>query len=137
MRRHQDVVVRTHEELAAARRLIAPDPELDAIKDYYRKPFERAITAAIAALSDRDKAVYRMHLVDGVTLQNIGRAYGVHHTTVLRWLEAARERILEETKRLLRDELKVNAAEFDSLVRLLISQLNVNVSRILGADDSK
>jgi RNA polymerase sigma-70 factor (ECF subfamily) len=107
MMRHEDVTARAHEELAAEARLVSLDPELEAIKFQYREPFQRALQAAIAGLDARDKTVYRMHLVDGLTLDRIGKAYGVHHTTVLRWLEAARERVLAGAKQRLRAELEI------------------------------
>jgi RNA polymerase sigma-70 factor (ECF subfamily) len=135
MMRHEDVEERTREAIAAEAQLIPRDPELDAIKGRYRAHFERAIGAAFSTLDARDKVVYRMHLVDGLTLDRIGKAYGVHHTTVLRWLEAARERVLDEAKRHLRAELALSPDEFESLVRLLVSQLELDVSRLLGSGE--
>jgi RNA polymerase sigma-70 factor (ECF subfamily) len=139
MMRHEDVQARAHEEIAAEARLVSADPELEAIKERYREPFQKAFQAALASLEPRDKAVYRMHLVEGLTLQRIGKAYNVHHTTVLRWLEAAHQRVLDEMKRELRASLDIPAEEFESLVNILVSQLNMSISRDLvrGTDRSE
>jgi hypothetical protein len=51
---------------------------------------------------------------------------------VTRWIASSREAIIAEAKRILRDELQVSAQEFDSLARLLASQLDLNVSQIFA-----
>jgi RNA polymerase sigma-70 factor (ECF subfamily) len=133
MMRHEDVAARVHDEIAAADRLIQLDPEIAAIKEHYRETVQQAVEMAIAQLDAREKAIYRMHFVDGLTLQRIGKAYGVHHTTVLRWLEAARERVFKQAKVRLRAELKIGSDEFESLVQLLISRLDVDISQALSS----
>jgi RNA polymerase sigma-70 factor (ECF subfamily) len=130
--RRRAVAAHARDEMAAQALLVPRDAEIEAMKQRYREPFERALAAAITGLNDRDKTVLRMSLVDGATLQRIGQVYGVHHTTVLRWLDAARARILAETKRRVHAELNVETDEFDSLVGLVVSQLNLNVRRELG-----
>jgi RNA polymerase sigma-70 factor (ECF subfamily) len=119
-------------EVAARSRFLPQDPELEAIKDRYRGALQRAVDAAIDAMDAHEKMLYRMHLVEGLTLDQIAKAYGVHHTTILRRLRAASARVLEETKRLLKQDLQLCGDEFDSLVRLLVSQLDLDISRVLG-----
>ena len=130
--RHEDADARARDEVAARERLVALDPELEAIKDRYREPLERALEAALGKLDPREKMIYRMHLVEGLSLERIGKAYAVHQSTVSRWLADARERVLDDAKARLRAELNIAPSEFDSLVRLLMSQLEVNLSRALG-----
>jgi RNA polymerase sigma-70 factor (ECF subfamily) len=130
--RHERAETRARQEAAARGRLTGDDPELAAIKERFREQFQGAIAAALAMLGDRDKTLYRMHLVDGQTLESIGKVYNVHHTTVLRWLASARERVIEEAKRRLRAELDVSTSEFESIARLLVSEVDLNVSVVLG-----
>jgi hypothetical protein len=73
-----------------------------------------------------------MHLVDGLTLERIAKVYGVTHPTIMRWLEHARQRVLDEAKRRLREVLPVSSTEFDSIARLLISQLDLDISLALS-----
>jgi RNA polymerase sigma-70 factor (ECF subfamily) len=131
--RHERVEARARQEAAAERSLVRDDPELGAIKERYREQFQEAVEAAIAALDARDRTLYRMSLVDGLSVVQIAKAYGVHHTTVVRWLAAARERIAEEAKRHLRAALSVSSGEFDSIARMLLSQLDLDVSAVLSA----
>jgi RNA polymerase sigma-70 factor, ECF subfamily len=73
-----------------------------------------------------------LHLVDGVTLEGIGKVYGVHHSTVLRWLSAARKRVVDEAKQRLRDKVAMSSREFESIARLLLSDVDLNISNVLG-----
>jgi RNA polymerase sigma-70 factor (ECF subfamily) len=130
--RHEKAESRARNEVAARARLTADDPELSAIKERFREQFHNAFAVAIQTLTDRDRTLYRMHLVDGLTLEQIGKVYGVHHTTVLRWLNVARARVLEEAKSLLRAGLQVSSGEFDSIARLLMDEVDLNISLVLG-----
>jgi RNA polymerase sigma-70 factor len=132
MLRHENVETRARTELAANELLVGDDPELAAIKDRYRDHFQRAIEGAISGLEPRAKLVYRMYLVEGLSLERIGKAYRVHQSTVSRWLSSARDSVISEAKRTLRAELNLSPSEFDSLVRLLVSQLDLNLSQILS-----
>ncbi len=108
------------------------DPEVAFLKHDLRDQFQRAISDAISSLDDREKMIYRLHLVDGVTIDRIAKTYGVSQSTVSRWLAAARETVLREARRILRDELHVTADAFESICGLMASGLDLSVSRILG-----
>jgi RNA polymerase sigma-70 factor (ECF subfamily) len=130
--RHELAETRARREVAACGRLGGDDPEMVAIKDRFREDFHAAVEAGLECLDARERTLYRMHLVEGLTYEHIGKAYGVHHTTVLRWLDAARDHVLEEAKRELRAKVPVSSGEFDSIARLLLSQLDLNISFVLG-----
>jgi RNA polymerase sigma-70 factor (ECF subfamily) len=130
--RHEKADERARDEVAAQEGLVAVDPELEAIKDRYRAPFQRALEAALGTLDPRAKMIYRMHLVEGLSLERIGKAYRVHQSTVSRWLAEARQRVLAEAKRRLREDLDVAPNEFESLARILVSQLDLSLSQALG-----
>jgi RNA polymerase sigma-70 factor (ECF subfamily) len=130
-RRHERSERRARREVAAQDRLVAENPELAVIKHRYRAEFQRAIASALETLDDRQRMLYRMHLVDGLTLESIAKAYRVHGSTVGRWLEAARQQVLEEAKRQLKAELPSGSDDFDSLARLLASGLDISISQAL------
>jgi RNA polymerase sigma-70 factor (ECF subfamily) len=132
MLRHEKAEGRARSQLAAHARLTEGDPELAAIRRRYRAQFQEALDAAIDMLDDRAKTIYRMRLVEGVTLERIATAYGVKHPTILRWLDQAQASIVAEAKRRLRESLPVTSAEFDSITRLLVSELDLNISRVLS-----
>jgi RNA polymerase sigma-70 factor (ECF subfamily) len=133
MLRREGIEARAQAVVAAQEQLVLADPEIAAIKTEYRDAFQRAIQAALGVLGPRDTIIFRMHLVENLSLESIGKVYGVHQTTVTRWLAAARERVIDDVKRRLRDELNLPPGEFDSLVGLLISQIALSLSQALGA----
>jgi RNA polymerase sigma-70 factor (ECF subfamily) len=126
--RHERLQLRLRDEAAAEVAVVADDAAMAVMKRRYREQLNGAVAGALASLSDRDKTLYRMHFVDRLTLETIGRAYGVHHSTVLRWLANTRKRVIEETKVRLRATLLVSSADFDSIARLLLSQLDIDIS---------
>lgn len=130
--RHERVEARVRKEAAAQHALVCDDPEMIAIKERYRPQFQAALEAALRSLDERETTLYRMHLVDGIGTAGIAVVYRVSAMTVRRWLAAARERIVEEAKRHLRANLPVSSGEFDSIARLLLSQLDLGISLMLS-----
>jgi RNA polymerase sigma-70 factor (ECF subfamily) len=131
LRRHEAAEERAADRLGAEPALVDDDPELRFIKQHLRDQFRRAVTEAVDALPEHERMIYRLHVVDGVTVERIAKMYGVAHSTVSRRMAAAREQIVEEAKRILREEMRVDANDFDSMARLLVSQLDLSVSRLL------
>jgi RNA polymerase sigma-70 factor (ECF subfamily) len=108
------------------------DPELAIMRDRYKASFDRALQAAFASLTPRERLLFRMLYVDGVNLDGIGVVFQVHRATAARWLAAAREAVLERTMSLLGDELRVDASDFASLLRVVRSALDVSLQGLLG-----
>jgi RNA polymerase sigma-70 factor (ECF subfamily) len=107
------------------------DPELQYIKVRYREAFERAFARAVEDLGARERALLRLQIAGGLTLEQIGTMYKVNASTVSRWIAGVRTALLAETERLLRAELSLSPPEFNSLARVLVSQLDISVSRLL------
>jgi RNA polymerase sigma-70 factor (ECF subfamily) len=121
-------VMRATPEAAGA----GADAELAFIKGRYRAGFQEAFRDALALFDDRERMIFRMQVVDGVSADRIGKVYGVNRATVWRWLARAREKVIAEARRLLRERMLMPDAEFESVAGLMVSQLDVSVSRILG-----
>jgi len=106
-------------------------PEMEYLKSRYRNEFKYAFETAVAALSARDRNLLRLHFIDGLNIDQIGAIYRVHRSTAARWIAQARESIFLETQRLLRERLGLDNAEFDSLLALVKSQLDLSIHRYL------
>jgi len=119
-----------HAELAT----LAPesDPELAAIQAQHRALIKAALEAALAGLEPRQRSVLRMHLVEGLTIDEIGRAHDVHRATAARWLEHVRDELRAATLRGLRARLGGDADGVASLIRVLDSRLQVSFQRLLA-----
>jgi RNA polymerase sigma-70 factor (ECF subfamily) len=111
----------------------AADPELAFLKDHYRHEFADAFRAAVAALSDRERALFRRQLVDGWGIDEIAAHHGVHRSTAARWLAAARQTLLDETRERLKARWGATTLEVDSVIRLLTSRLDVSLEGAITA----
>jgi RNA polymerase sigma-70 factor (ECF subfamily) len=102
-------------------------PEIDYFKRMYRREFEIAFREAIQTLTDRERTLLRQHFLDGVSVNELSRLYRVHRATAGRWLERARDALLSTTRAHLMDRLDVPRAEVESILRLVLSQLEINL----------
>jgi RNA polymerase sigma-70 factor (ECF subfamily) len=109
----------------------APDPEMALVKEKYGAEFRAALEGAFGELSSRASSVLRFYYVDGLRLEQIAVVYGVNPSSVSRWLSAARESLLVETRRRLAERLHLSGAELDSLTGLVQSRLSLSLSAIL------
>jgi RNA polymerase sigma-70 factor (ECF subfamily) len=107
------------------------DPELAYLKQRYRGELRTAFSDAVAELPDTDKNLIRFRHVDGLTVDEIAAVFRVHRGTAHRWLADVRARLARRTEHLLRARLALTAAEYESLCRLVDSQLDWSLSRDL------
>jgi RNA polymerase sigma-70 factor (ECF subfamily) len=108
-----------------------PDPELRHLKTLYRAEFRDALAAALAGTGDRPRAVLRLRFVDGLELAQIARLYRVHESTASRWVAAALDDIARATRDGLVARLAITAATADSVARMVQSQLDLSITRLL------
>jgi RNA polymerase sigma-70 factor (ECF subfamily) len=104
------------------------DPETESLRARYAEPFRLAFIDALKALPADERNALRLNMVEGLNIEQIGNLYGVHRATVARWIAHAREGIAEGTRRLLRERLRLDAGELESLVRLCQSRIDIGVS---------
>lgn len=116
-------------------RLMDPggDAELAALKDAYRDRFRVAFSHALAELSPRDRNVLRYHLIEALSIDEIGAIHRVHRSTAARWLGKVREQLYEGTCAELMRSLDLGPTELDSVLRLIRSRLDASIAR--GLDD--
>lgn len=107
------------------------DPSLDALKAEYRGEFAVALREAIADLGAEDRTLLRQHIVDGLSIDDVGAAFGVHRATAARWLVRARTALVEATQRRLAARLALPVEQIESVIRLVSSQLDASVVRYL------
>jgi RNA polymerase sigma-70 factor (ECF subfamily) len=107
------------------------DPELAFIKERYRREFEEAFGAALSAASTRERALLRLNVVGGLSLEQIGKMYGVDRSTISRWLADARRALLDNTEMALKQRLGTAPADFASMARLFTSQLEIDLPELL------
>jgi RNA polymerase sigma-70 factor (ECF subfamily) len=106
-------------------------PEVDYMRMRYKTEFEDAVRDALAALPDRDRLLLRLTAVSGLSHEQIANIYKVNQSTVSRWIARARADVLEATERNVCSKLGVKRDEFLSLAGLLVSRIDLSISRVL------
>jgi len=112
----------------------ADDPVLEQLKTEYRAHFATALRDAIADLGPEDRALLRQQIVDKLSIDELGAAYGVHRATAARWLTRSRAALVAATRTRLAARLEMPVEEIDSVIRLVQSRLDASVVRYLRED---
>jgi RNA polymerase sigma-70 factor, ECF subfamily len=105
----------------------APDPELAYLRRRHAAELKAAFQKVLSELSDEDRNVLSMHVLDGLTTQAIGALYRVDGSTIRRRIQKMRETVLSETRK----QMKLEARELDSLFNVVRSELDLSIRRYL------
>jgi RNA polymerase sigma-70 factor (ECF subfamily) len=97
LRRRQQPELAPQDELEAVLDL-APNAEVKLLAERLGTDLRAALSAAVAAQPARMRAVMRLYYADNHGVEDIGRVYSVHASTVSRWLAKARIDILAHTR---------------------------------------
>jgi RNA polymerase sigma-70 factor, ECF subfamily len=111
---------------------IEDDPAMFYLKQRYGSEVRAALVGAFAALDARDRTMMRLSLVDKLSLEEVGRIFGVSQSTISRQADRIRKTVTTATKRSLREKLGASAEEIESLIKMVQSQVEVSFSRILA-----
>jgi RNA polymerase sigma-70 factor (ECF subfamily) len=117
---------------ALERMLSGDDPERDLLRAHSRQVLSEALQAALAALSERERALLRLHHLHGLTMDRIATMYREPRSSVARHVAQARERLLKLTRRELATRLKLDRNELESLLGLVQSRLDLSLHRLMG-----
>ncbi len=109
------------------------DPGIAMLEGRTKAAFVSAFEEAVRGLTTRERTLLRLHLLGGVTLEKLGEMYGVHRATIVRWIAAARERLLEETRRRLGGALGLDASELESVMEAVRASLDLSVERLFAS----
>ena len=101
-------------------------------KGKYRELFRRAFLEAVEALAPGTRLLLKLHYLDRLSMEEVGKVLGVHRLTVLRRLERARHELSEGTKERLEAELRLAPPEVESLLRLIQSRLDMSLQHALA-----
>lgn len=108
-----------------------PGPVRRHLRTTYTAELKRAVAEALAALDVRQRNLLRQHVLDGLTIDELARLYRAHRATCARWLADARADLARHTRRRLVGALGLPGDEVDSVLRLLDSDIELSLSRLL------
>jgi RNA polymerase sigma-70 factor, ECF subfamily len=101
------------------------------LKEACRAELKKAFAAAVTALPRRERLLLKQHHLDRLTIDELAALYQVHRATAARWIVKTRETLTDTILREVGQGLKVPAAELQSILALVRSQLDVSVDRLL------
>ncbi len=110
------------------------DPELDLIRASCKEEFTAAFREAMASLSRRDRSMLRFTFIERVLPARIAAIYGVHRTTVMRWIDAAQEEVLARTRALMMERLSLTTSECDRIFSLVKSRMDISIRSLLNTE---
>jgi len=120
------------DELSAALPSSALDPDLAYQKRLYQEEFKASFEAAVDELSPRERSLLRQSIVYHSTVDQVATIYQVHRATAARWIAKTRELLGTKTRAHLRTKLSISEDQFASIVRLIESQMDLSMERLLA-----
>ena len=126
---HDRASKRHHQQLPVA--AAATSPALALIKQTHRRAFEEALAQSAAALDAAERNLLRLHLVDCLSIDELAALKRIHRSTAARRIARIRTKLGERTRDILGARLALNTGEFTSIVRLVQSELDVSMRRLL------
>jgi len=96
----------------------ASSADLEVLKSKHADDVRRALAHAVGSLDPPDRLALRLHYVDGLSLEEVGRACRVSRATAARMLSRARWHVRGELQREL--ELRLRGAVGDSTLDVLV-----------------
>jgi len=106
------------------------NPELEYFKRTYAVEVKDAFRTAFDSLSDRDRTLLRLHVLGGLSPDQLAAVYHVHRTTIARQIARARDDVVERVRACLRSRLSISEADLESILRLVRSRIDIT----LGAE---
>jgi RNA polymerase sigma-70 factor (ECF subfamily) len=117
--------------LLAGLREPGADAELALLKREHALHFQAAFAEAVGALDGEARAWLRQHVVERLTIDQLGALYHLHRATAARRLAKAREALLGGARVALARRLGVPPARLGGALALLASRLEVSLERLL------
>jgi RNA polymerase sigma-70 factor, ECF subfamily len=110
---------------------VGGDPELAFVKGRASELLGDAFRRVVADLDPQERAMLRLHYIDGLTMDRLSTLYKTPRSTVARRIAEVRQAILASTEALLREEQRLSPSAAASVLREAKRQINVTMSRLL------
>jgi len=100
------------------------------LRHLYKASFERAF----AGLEPADRTLLRLHYLDRMGIDALGRMLQIHRASAARRIASTRERLREATLAIVREQAGMSEAALASAVRMLRDELDLSIERVLGGE---
>ncbi len=93
--------------------------------------FHQAFREAVLLLTARQRALLRLNLLDGLSIDELAALYGTHRSTSARWLAEARAALDLQTRKQLAVLLRIDPGEVERLLAAVQSGFQLSLGRAL------
>jgi RNA polymerase sigma-70 factor len=114
------------EEAILAGILSSESPEWKRLDSIARRSFKEALGRALGSLAPRDRLLLRQRL-NGLSMDALALLFKVSQATVSRWFARVSVSVEHAVRRELRNALRLDSRELDSLVHSLLSQVDTSI----------
>jgi RNA polymerase sigma-70 factor, ECF subfamily len=121
----------TDDDELAAYPHAAADPELELLRRKYSAEFRASFARALSALDARDRAILGYVVVEKMGIDALAEVYDVHRATAARWVQRARETLVNGVKSDLEKSLNVPSQELESILRVVGGEVEISIRRLL------
>jgi RNA polymerase sigma-70 factor (ECF subfamily) len=108
------------------------DPELQLLKREHMTHFKASFAEAVAALDSADRLLLKQHLVERLTIDQLGALYHLHRASAARRIAKAREALLVATRIALARRLGLPPERLAGVLELVASRLEASIERLLA-----
>jgi RNA polymerase sigma-70 factor, ECF subfamily len=108
------------------------DPELQLLKREHVTHFKASFAEAVAALDSADRLLLKQHIVERLTIDQLGALYHLHRASAARRIAKARDALLVATRIALARRLGLAPERLASVLDLVASRLEASIERLLG-----
>lgn len=125
------------EDEVPAEQLVPPSAETTLLLRRYRDEFQAAVRTAFQGLDRDRRSMLQLYYIDRLNTRDIARMFQVHPSVASRRVAEARAHIGQEVRRLLRERLRIDDAQLQSLYQAMRSQLNLSICSALQEGPAK
>ncbi len=111
------------------------DPHFAVLRAQAGPPIEEAIRGALAQLDNADRTLLRLHVLDGLSIDDLAPLYGAHRSTMSRRLARIRNGVFETARAAAMTSLGVSETEFRSLIGNVLSAVDFTLRTLLEKSD--
>lgn len=124
--------VRWSRQAPLVEQLVTPgnEPDVSLQKSELDDIFVEALREVVVGLPERERYALRMHILAGWNISQIGEAMSTHRATAARWIAAAKQRINQNVRAILKKRLDLAPEELERVFSLLSTHLNLRLSQV-------
>jgi RNA polymerase sigma-70 factor (ECF subfamily) len=105
--------------------------ERELVKNRYSQHFRDGFREALARTPAPERALLRLHYLEGMTTAAMAAAYRVSRPTIVRRIAEARAHVLESTAQVVKEALQLTTQSYDELLAVVRSELEITVEKLM------